>query len=796
MAQVQKAAFVPAAIHAQNGRIPDLFVTSGEVGVRGYAARFFNVEGELIKPSATQNLTCYALNLTTEKAYYTEGTYADNTWYIEVPRQAVESDGRVAIQLALKEGDTALLITDTSVVDVHNFLGGDSSRPLDADNGILMDYQKLHAQAEAAAAALDAVTATANRAEALQKQAREDITKIEAKEASRNSAESARVSAESARAQAESARKAQEEARVRAESGRASVESARVSAEKSRATVESARASAETGRVNAEKMRADKETARQSTESARVEAEKKRATAESARASAESTRASQESTRQANENTRKAQETARQNAESSRVSAEEKRKQTFDGWDKTMQGVIQPADATSVGVVKAKGTAQESAPYTVPSMGVLDEELKKAGKVKSVNGMTGDVTVPKYTLPQATGSTLGGVKIRSTYVKGASSSPQDATDAATVKYVTGKVDDLAQSANGIYAKKSDISSATPSKEGMVKILENTQSSLYQQYKGTAAGVSHVDGAIKNFEVGLHTQLDLKQDKIKQVTSIPTAETTTNDPDGTVYAVIPDDGQQGGAVGALTMADVEQMGLPVADGYVYKLEESNKYLLLKDFTLKEYTRSDVLKPGFYTAKRDGNSESIYNLSNDINRAQFQYYDGKSFVRKKISGTKTFFELFRDGGFLIDYRDVGPIEGITIADYAESTDENSFMSSYSRVVAVNGMVFEGIDKYTLFPGSLIVGSGSSSEIGEFTITAYMAFLESIKKDKTSGKITYGYRKIESGYNASPHKKTAHCLLSAYHPKSPIYIKSGTGVEPPKSLYIKRNGKIVKL
>lgn len=476
MAEVQKSAFVPAAIHAQNGRIPDLFVTSGEVGVRGYAARFFNVTGELIKPSFTQTLTCYALNLTTEKAYYTEGTYADDTWYIEVPRQAVESDGRVAIQLALKEGDNALFITDTSVVDVHDFLGGDSSRPLNADNGILMDYKKLHAQAEAAAAAIDAVTAAANRADALQKQAREDITKIEAKEASRDSAEKNRQSAESERAQAESTRKAQEEARVRAESGRAGAESARVSAEKSRATTESARASAETARINAEKARTDKETARQSTESARVAEEKARVTAENARVSAENSRASQESTRQANENTRKTQESARVSAEASRVSAENTRKETFAGWNKTMQGIVPQASETEAGVVKAKGTAQESPPYTVPSMGVLDEELKKAGKVKSVNGMTGDVTVPSYTLPQATGSTFGGVKI----------------------------------------------------------LENSNSSLYQQYKGTAAGVSHVDGAIKNFEVGLHTQLDLKQDKIKIVTTEPTAETTANDPEGTIY----------------------------------------------------------------------------------------------------------------------------------------------------------------------------------------------------------------------------------------------------------------------
>ncbi|MBY0584793.1 hypothetical protein K5I04_04945 [Murdochiella sp. Marseille-P8839] len=518
MAEVQKSAFVPAAIHAQNGRIPDLFVTSGEVGVRGYAARFFNVTGELIKPSSTQTLTCYALNLTTEKAYYTEGTYTDGTWYIEVPRQAVESDGRVAIQLALKEGDNALLITDTSVVDVHDFLGGDSSRPLNADNGILMDYKKLHAQAEAAAAAIDAVTAAANRADALQKQAREDITKIEAKEASRDSAESARVSAESARASAESTRKAQEEARVRAESGRVSVESARVSAEKSRAIAESARVGAESSRVTAEKARADKETARQSTESARVEAEKKRVTAENARVSAESSRSSQESTRQANENTRKTQESARQSAESSRVSAEEKRKQTFAGWNKTMEGIIPQASETEAGVVKAKGTAQESTPYTVPSMGILNEELQKAGKVKSVNGMTGEVTVPSYTLPQATEEELGGVILRHHVIPEEPSIMSNDNRVPTMSFMATALP----------------SSATNNNAGLVKILENISSSLYSQYQGTAAGVSYVDNALKSFEVGVHAQLALKQDKIKIVTTEPTASSTASDPEGTIY----------------------------------------------------------------------------------------------------------------------------------------------------------------------------------------------------------------------------------------------------------------------
>lgn len=761
MAEVQKSAFVPAAIHAQNGRIPDLFVTSGEVGVRGYAARFFNVTGELIKPSATQNLTCYALNLTTEKAYYTEGTYTDDTWYIEVPRQAVESDGRVAIQLALKEGDTALLITDTSVVDVHNFLGGDSSRPLDADNGILMDYQKLHAQAEAAAAALDAVTATANRADALQKQAREDITKIEAKEASRNSAESARVSAESARASAESARKAQEEARVRAES------------------------------------------ARTGAESARVEAEKKRVTAENARASAENSRASQESTRQSNENMRKTQESARQSAESSRVSAEEKRKQTFDGWDKTMQGIIPQADATSAGVVKAKGTAQESAPYTVPSMGILNEEIQKAGKVKSVNGMTGDVTVPQYTLPQATETELGGVKIRKSYGP-VSGGIEDTTDVVTVQYAAERDNAFSSLLWNAFVTKSYFDSkvvpATESNAGLVKIHEEQASEFYNTYKNMAAGVSYVKDELDGLGGMIQVGLDSKQDKIKQVTSIPTVDTTTSDPDGTIYAVIPDDGQQGGAVGALTMEDVVSMGLLVTSGpYPSSYKGYDRYLIMKDFSLK-YVKSDgVMEAGFYLSSRY-NAQNRYPYTNDICNFELQYHDGNDFTGQATYGSKPFLEHFKAGDFTLEYRDFGPLEGVIFSGYREQTSTSALINSSSRYNVLFGKyktAFSDVNEKTLFPGCFVCYCPSTINFNEFSTTfSSVRFIEKVDRTAQNNSTVYGYRIVDFSSTLADYKKTPRYIFSAYHPKSPIYIKSGTGVEPPQSLYIKRNGKIVKL
>ena len=147
------------------------------------------------------------------------------------------------------------------------------------------------------------------------------------------------------------------------------------------------------------------------------------------------------------------------------------------------------------------------------------------------------IAANKYTLPEATETELGGVKIRKTYSDGPEGRgrPGDTTDVATVKYVK----DINAAANmGLgfvleqFEKK--IQPATASKDGSVKILDNEDSVLYPDYHGTAAGVSHVDNVIKSMEVGMSAQLNLKQDKIKIVTTEPTASSTASDPEGTIY----------------------------------------------------------------------------------------------------------------------------------------------------------------------------------------------------------------------------------------------------------------------
>ncbi len=146
------------------------------------------------------------------------------------------------------------------------------------------------------------------------------------------------------------------------------------------------------------------------------------------------------------------------------------------------------------------------------------------------------IAANKYTLPQATETELGGVKIRNSVDKeNDGRRPKDATDVATVRYVAYSIEDLIENISPVVLTLQDKTNpATSSTQGIVKILDNENSVLYPDYKGTAAGVSHVDNVIKSMEVGMAAQLNLKQDKIKIVTTEPTASSTASDPEGTIY----------------------------------------------------------------------------------------------------------------------------------------------------------------------------------------------------------------------------------------------------------------------
>ncbi|WP_066925593.1 hypothetical protein [Murdochiella massiliensis] len=149
------------------------------------------------------------------------------------------------------------------------------------------------------------------------------------------------------------------------------------------------------------------------------------------------------------------------------------------------------------------------------------------------------IAANKYTLPQATETSLGGVRLLNKFTDEPSLS--DRYRAATVNYVIAAKRSMQADIGMVLSTTvtkdefdSKVSPATASKDGTVKLLDNQDSVLYSQYQGTAAGVSHVDNVVKSFEVGMNAQLNLKQDKIKIVTTEPTASSTASDPEGTIY----------------------------------------------------------------------------------------------------------------------------------------------------------------------------------------------------------------------------------------------------------------------
>lgn len=397
MTGVSGAGLVPVTVHFRDSQIPDLILHEGEVGTRGYQARFISSKGEVMSPSERQTVTCYARNVDTKESYYLEGSAIDDYWVVEVPSKALAGGGEVDIQLALKEDDKNLIMTNWSRVRVQNFIGGEDSKD---GTGILMDFQKLHEQAESAKAALDAVTQKAQEAKDYADRGNRDLATLEAGEAGRVEAERKRASdyeafstegkktVESLKAQDTHYRQeigtieSQEAIRVQAEEARKRQEANRVGAEKTRATQEEARSSEEAKRAQAESARAKVESLRTSQEAERVQAER-------VRESSEGYRLRQEADRQESERIRESQEAGR-------VEAEKARESTFEGWDKTMQGILPDGTSDRAGVVKVSGTSGETAPYTVPSMGALADGLAKAGKVKSVNGQTGDVVIREY----------------------------------------------------------------------------------------------------------------------------------------------------------------------------------------------------------------------------------------------------------------------------------------------------------------------------------------------------------------------------------------------------------------
>ncbi len=392
-----KPGFLPVDIFFYDSVLPALTVVQGDTGLRGYAARFFGADGRMVEKGTSLTARLYAVNPEKpSEAFYMEGTYQEGVWLLEVPVEAISKAGRVILQAVLLEGTSEMIQTRASTVEVGLSIAQGGT----VGHSVRVDFDKVDRMLEEAKKVLADTTAKAQEAKDYADRGNRDLATLEAGEASRVEAERKRASdyeafstegkktVESLKAQDDHYRQeigtieAQEAERVQAEEARKRQETGRVNAESARASKEEARSSAESKRVQAESARAKAESLRASQEAERQKAE-------SARASAEGSRSRQEADRQESERIRESQEAGR-------VEAERARKTTFEGWDKTMQGIIPDATSDRAGVVKVSGTSTESAPYTVPSIGALADGLAKAGKVKSVNGQTGDVVVPAY----------------------------------------------------------------------------------------------------------------------------------------------------------------------------------------------------------------------------------------------------------------------------------------------------------------------------------------------------------------------------------------------------------------
>lgn len=543
-----RAGYKAITIYLDRPYLPDIVTTAGESG-RGYIVTFVGSDGKVIKPSDNIQVRCWGLQDETGKTYYQVATIAKpeaDTWICTVPPEVVRSDGYATVQIVMTIDGKQKLSTTAKTILVGRAIDTGTAQ----GDSVYVDYGIVTTLATEARGLINESTKIATEARDTANRAANDLKTIEQGEASRASKESARESAESARQSAESGRASAEQSRKDAEQTRANAEASRKQTEQSRESAESTRKSAESNRVSAESRRSDAESVRQQNERTRQSNEDARKTAESGRQSAESRRQSNESGRQSAEGARAQNETTRQNQESARVDAEAKRKATFAGWDKTMQGVIPNATDSTLGVVRVSGTSSESAPYTVPSVGKVDAALAEAGKVKSVNGMTGEVTIPAPDLSgyaeksaladYATKSDLSSkadkkdIKVKSVNgMTGDVTIPKPdlsgyATKSELSNYATASaLSSLQTTVNG-KADKSDLSAKADKSDLNTKANASDLASLRNTVnsKASTSDVSALRGQVAG-----------KQDKIKIVTSEPTADSTKSDPDGTIYLKI-------------------------------------------------------------------------------------------------------------------------------------------------------------------------------------------------------------------------------------------------------------------
>lgn len=292
---------------------------------------------------------------------------------------------------------------------------------------------------------------------------------VEQTEQAVKDAEALRVIAESERVAAENIREENEASRIAKEVERVSAEQARVNAENSRVEAENTRAANEAARVEAENTRVTAENQRASAESSRVEAEQARVTTELGRVTAEDNRESAEETRKQNEEARVSAESSRVTAEQQRVTQEEQRQKNIQTAIRNTETAI---ENTNVAIANAEAATEnantqadrakefsDNPPKIQDNFWYIWDEATDTYVNTNVQakGEKGDQGLPgeSYTLPIASSTTLGGIKVGAGLQINAKTGVLNATgggtaDAVDWENITSKPDFSAVATSGDY----------------------------------------------------------------------------------------------------------------------------------------------------------------------------------------------------------------------------------------------------------------------------------------------------------------------------------------------------------
>lgn len=356
---------------------------------------------------------------------------------------------------------------------------------------------------------------------------------VEQTEQAVKDAEAIRVIAESERIAAENTREENEASRIAKEAERVSAEQARVDAENSRVEVENARAANETARVEAENARVTAENQRASAESSRVEAEQARVTAESGRITAEENRESAEETRKQNEEARVSAESSRVTAEQQRVTQEEQRQKNIQTAIKNTEVAI---ENTNIAIANAEAATEnantqadrakefsDNPPKIQDNFWYIWDEATDTYVNTNVQakGEKGDQGLPgeSYTLPIASSTTLGGIKVGAGLQINAETGVLNATgggtaDAVDWENITSKPDFSAVATSGDYndlintpdipdisnlATKDEVALKANSSDVYTKSETYTKTETEDAIKQAAATVFKYKGTVDSFD---------------------------------------------------------------------------------------------------------------------------------------------------------------------------------------------------------------------------------------------------------------------------------------------------------